>query len=339
MKCNCTSLTPTYEFGAQGGLPVQQRTNRLERSRRAAASALAAVALVFVVGAAATFAFPSAAAANKMKVVTTFTVIADMAANVAGDAANVVSITKPGAEIHGYEPTPQDIVRASDAQLILWNGMNLERWFEQFLAHLGDIPSVTLTNGIDPLPIKSGSYRGKPNPHAWMGLENAGVYIDNIVAAFSKYDPDNAAVYARNATAYKQKLRATIEPLRQSIARIPEAKRWLVTCEGAFSYLARDFGMRELYLWPINADQIGTPQQVRSVIDGVRTHKIPVVFCESTVNTAPAKQVARETGATFGGVLYVDSLSRPGGPVPTYLDLLRVTASTIAKGLTGVAGN
>jgi manganese/iron transport system substrate-binding protein len=286
---------------------------------------------------AATFA-TTATAEDKMKVVTTFTVLADIAGNVAGDSAEVVSITKPGAEIHGYQPTPQDIVRASDADLILWNGMNLELWFEQFLANLGDVPSATLTEGIDPISIKSGSYEGKPNPHAWMGLDNALIYIDNIVKAFSEQDPDNAAAYVRNAEAYKEQLRATIEPLRKAVAEIPEEQRWLVTCEGAFSYLARDFGMKELYLWPMNADQVGTPQQVRSVIDGVRENEIPVVFCESTVNTAPAKQVARETGASYGGELYVDSLSEAGGKVPTYLDLLKVTAGTVADGLKS-AGN
>ncbi|MCB4456024.1 metal ABC transporter substrate-binding protein [Leisingera sp. McT4-56] len=275
-------------------------------------------------------------AEDKMKVVTTFTVLADMAANVAGDAAEVVSVTKPGAEIHGYEPTPRDIVRASDADLILWNGMNLELWFEQFLSNLDDVPSVTLTDGIDPIPIAAGSYEGKPNPHAWMGLDNALIYIDNIVEAFAEHDPENAAVYVKNAGEYKDKLRATIEPLRRSISEIPEDKRWLVTCEGAFSYLARDFGMKELYLWPMNADQVGTPQQVRAVIDGVRANDIPVVFCESTVNTAPAEQVARETGVAYGGELYVDSLSEADGPVPTYLDLLKVTSQTVARGLTEV---
>ncbi|PID37462.1 MAG: iron ABC transporter substrate-binding protein [Rhodobacterales bacterium] len=276
-----------------------------------------------------------AASAEKMKVVTTFTVLADMAANVAGDAAEVVSITKPGAEIHGYEPTPRDIVRASDADLILWNGMNLELWFEQFLGNLSDIPSVTLTDGIDPISITEGAYEGKPNPHAWMGLDSALIYIDNILEAFAKYDPENAATYVANAAAYKDKLRATIEPLRASIAKIPESERWLVTCEGAFSYLARDFAMKELYLWPMNADQVGTPKQVRAVIDGVRANNIPVVFCESTVNTSPAKQVARETGVAYGGELYVDSLSTADGPVPTYLDLLRVTSETVANGLLG----
>ena len=274
---------------------------------------------------------------DRMKVVTTFTVLADMAQNVAGDAADVVSITVPGAEIHGYEPTPQDIVRAQDADLILWNGMNLELWFEQFLRNLGDVPSVTLTEGIDPISISGGEYDGKPNPHAWMGLDNALIYIDNILAAFAEHDPENAATYVANATAYKAELRATLEPLRARIATVPEAQRWLVSCEGAFSYIARDFGMQELYLWPMNSDAMGTPQQVRSVIDGVRANNIPVVFCESTVNTAPAEQVARETGVTYGGVLYVDSLSEPDGPVPTYLDLLRVTSETIANGLAPVA--
>ncbi len=276
----------------------------------------------------------SAQTGDRMKVVTTFTVLADMAANVAGDAADVVSITKPGAEIHGYKPTPKDIVRASDADLILWNGMNLELWFEQFLANMKDIPSVTLTEGIDPISIASGSYEGKPNPHAWMGLDNALIYIDNIAEAFAEHDPANAQLYAQNASAYKEELRATIQPLRAAVAGIPEARRWLVTCEGAFSYLARDFGLKELYLWPMNADQVGTPQQVRSVIDGVKDNNIPVVFCESTVNTAPAEQVARETGAIYGGELYVDSLSAADGEVPTYLDLLKVTASRVAQGLT-----
>jgi len=279
----------------------------------------------------------SVAEAEKLNVVTTFTVLADMAQNVAGDVAEVSSITKPGAEIHGYEPTPQDIVRAYDADLILWNGLNLELWFEQFLSNLDNVPSVTLTDGIEPIAISEGTYEGKPNPHAWMGLDNALIYIDNITAALSEADPINAALYASNAAAYKDQLIETIEPLRAQILEIPEDQRWLVTCEGAFSYLAKDFGLQELYLWPMNADQVGTPQQVRSVIDGVIENNIPTVFCESTVSIAPALQVARETGAAYGGELYVDSLSEADGPVPTYLDLLTVTSRTVAEGLTGAA--
>lgn len=278
-----------------------------------------------------------AAAQDKFKVVTTFTIIADMARNVAGDAATVESITKPGAEIHNYQPTPGDIQRAQGANLILWNGLNLERWFERFLQNLRDVPGVVVSDGIEPMGIAEGPYSGKPNPHAWMSPANAMIYVDNIRNALSQYDPANAATYAANAEAYKAKIQATIEPVRAELAAIPEDKRWLVTSEGAFSYLARDFGLRELYLWPINADQQGTPQQVRKVIDAVTANKIPVVFSESTVSDKPARQVARETGAAYGGILYVDSLSEADGPVPTYLDLLRVTSETITKGLTGAA--
>lgn len=280
--------------------------------------------------------FSSAAMAedNRFKAVTTFTVIADMAQNVAGDAAIVESITRAGAEIHGYQPTPRDIIRAQDADLILWNGLNLELWFEQFFSNLSDVPSVTLSDGITPLSISSGSYDGKPNPHAWMSLESALIYVDNIRDAFVEHDPDNAETYRANAEAYKAEITATIAPLRDQILAVPAEQRWLVSCEGAFSYLARDFGMQELYLWPINADSQGTPQQVRRVIDTVRENSIPAVFCESTVSQAPAEQVARETDAEYAGVLYVDSLTEADGPVPTYLDLLRVTTETIAAGLT-----
>ncbi|SMQ85718.1 manganese/iron transport system substrate-binding protein [Devosia lucknowensis] len=272
-------------------------------------------------------------AQDRIKAVTSFTILADMAANVAGDAADVVSITKPGAEIHNYQPTPGDLVGAQDADLILWNGLNLEQWFAQFLDNLPDVPNAVLTEGIEPMGIGEGPYEGKPNPHAWMSPSDALVYVENIRKAFVAVDPANEATYNANAAAYAAEITATVDPIRDTIAAIPEDKRWLVTSEGAFSYLARDFGLRELYLWPINADQQGTPRQVRTVIDAVREHDIPAIFSESTISPKPAEQVARETGITYGGVLYVDSLSDAGGPVPTYLDLLRVTTSTIVAGL------
>ncbi len=290
--------------------------------------------LVIVAAAAALMAQSASAQDDEFKVITTFTIIADMARNVAGDAAVVESITKAGAEIHGYEPTPGDIIRAQDADLILWNGLNLELWFEQFFTNLTDVPSATLTDGIVPMSISEGEYSGKPNPHAWMSLENAIIYVDNIRDAMSEHDPENAASYAANAAAYKAEITAAIAPLREAVLAVPEDRRWLASCEGAFSYLTRDFQMKELYLWPINADAQGTPQQVRKVIDAVRENNIPAVFCESTVSQDPGEQVARETGVKYGGVLYVDSLTEADGPVPTYIDLLRVTSQTIVTGLT-----
>ncbi len=300
---------------------------------KAIVSRCAFLAAVLTVGLAMVAGFGEAREAGKpFRVVTTFTVIEDIAQNVAGDKAIVESITKPGAEIHDYQPTPLDIVKAQDADLVLWNGFNLERWFEKFFENIKDVPSVVVSDGIEPMGIAEGPYTGKPNPHAWMSPSNALIYAENIRKALVEHDPANAEAYNNNAAAYAAKIKALDAPLRERLSSIPADKRWLVTSEGAFSYLTRDYGLREAYLWPINADEQGTPKQVRKVIDLVRENSIPVVFSESTISDRAAKQVAKETGAKYGGVLYVDSLSAANGPVPTYLDLLNVTVDTIAKG-------
>lgn len=298
-------------------------------SRRAWGRARIGVALGLV---ALTVLLTAPAQAAKFKVVTTFTVIQDIAQNVAGKAADVVSITKPDAEIHNYQPTPRDVVKAQRADLVLWNGLNLELWFEKFFQNVRDVPQVTVSDGIKPMGIATGPYTGKPNPHAWMSPVSVLIYVENIRKALVKYDPKNTETYNRNAQAYSKKIKALHEQFTARFKQVPADQRWLVSSEGAFSYLARDYGLRELYLWPINADQQGTPQQVRRVIDLVRKHKIPVVFSESTISDRPARQVARETGARYGGVLYVDSLTSKSGPVPTYLDLIQRTVNTIAQG-------
>ncbi len=269
---------------------------------------------------------------KKLRVVTTFTVIQDIAQNVAGEAAIVESITKPGAEIHDYQPTPLDVVKAQSADLVLWNGLNLERWFERFFDNVKNVRSAVVSEGVAPMGITEGPYQGRPNPHAWMSTTNALIYVENIRKALAVADPARADIYNANAKAYAERIRAVDAPLRARLDKVPQAQRWLVTSEGAFSYLARDYGWREAYLWPINADQQGTPQQVRRLIDLVRKNKIPTVFSESTISDKAARQVARETGARYGGVLYVDSLSAADGPVPTYLKLLETTVGTVATG-------
>ena len=274
-----------------------------------------------------------AAETDKFKVITTFTVIADIARNVGGDAAIVESVTKPDAEIHNYQVTPGDIRRTYGSDLILYNGLNLELWFEKFFKNFNSIPSVVVTDNIKPLGISEGPYSGKPNPHAWMSTKNALIYIENIRKAFVQYDKENAETYNKNAAIYATKIIALDEPFREKIESLTIENRWLVTSEGAFSYLADDYGLKEAFLWPINADGQGTPQQVRKVIDLVRKNRIPAIFSESTVSSKPAKQVARETGARYGGVLYVDSLTSEDGKVPSYIDLLKVTLQTIVEAL------
>lgn len=269
-------------------------------------------------------------------VLTTFTVLADIAENVAGDHLRVESITKVGAEIHGYEPTPGDIRRASEAELILDNGMNLEAWFGQFVEGLA-VPHVVVSDGVETIDITEDAYAGMPNPHAWMSPVNVQIYVDNMVDAFSDLDPQNAAEYEANGEAYKGELQAVQDELVDALSVLPENQRALVTCEGAFSYLARDAGLTEKYIWAVNAEQQATPQQITSAIEFVRDNDVPAVFCESTVSDAPMQQVVEATDAEFGGVLYVDSLSEADGPVPTYLELIRHDATTIIDALT--AGN
>lgn len=272
---------------------------------------------------------------DKRRILTTFTILQDMAQNVAGTNAVVESITKPGAEIHEYEPTPGDIVKAQQADLVLWNGLGLERWFERFFTNLKGVPEAVLSDGVPPIGIAEGAYLGKPNPHAWMSHTNALRYVENIRRALVQIDPEHAEAYSANAAAYSKQIRAIDESLRQRLASIPENRRWLVTSEGAFPYLARDYGLRELYLWPINADEEATPQQVRKVIDRIRSEGITAVFSESTVSDKAMQQVARETGTRFSGILYVDSLTDERGSVPTYLQLLQTNAVTLVRGLTG----
>lgn len=290
-----------------------------------------AAALALVLSLAGLLALP--ARAEPLRVVTTFTILGDMAAAVGGDAAEVTSLIPPGAEVHNYQPTPSDIRTASAAQLVLWNGLGLETWFERFFRNLPDVPSAVVSERVEPLPIASGPYAGKPNPHAWMSITDALLYVENIRRAMAAADPAHAETYAANAAAYAEAIRAVADPLRAEIDGIPPERRWLATSEGAFSYLARDLGLGEIYIWPINEANTGTPQQIRRAIDQIRDHAVPVIFSESTVDPRSAQQVARETGIAYGGVLYVDSLTPPDGPVPTFLDLLRVTVGRITEGL------
>jgi manganese transport system substrate-binding protein len=272
---------------------------------------------------------------SKPVVLTTFTVIADMTKNVAGDRAIVESITKLGSEIHGYEPTPSDLVRGQKANLILDNGLNLELWATRFYNSVPKVPHITVSDGVETVEITEDNYRGKPNPHAWMSPKNALVYVENIRKALVNLDPSNANTYNANAKTYSQKIQAIDKKLRQAIAEIPPEKRFIVSCEGAFSYLARDYDLKEIYLWAVNAERQATPKQIEKAINQVRENQIPAVFCESTVNNESQLQVARETGAKFAGVFYVDSLSPPNDRASTYLELLEHNVTTLINGLKG----
>jgi len=272
--------------------------------------------------------------ASKPVALSTFTIISDMVGEVGGTKIEAISLTKPGAEIHGYQPTPDDLVQASRASVIFENGMNLELWTEKLKASIPDVPVITVSEGVQVIDISEDAYAGKPNPHAWMSPEQGLVYIENIRRELTAIAPEHAEYFANNAAAYSDRIKAVDARLESALAVLPENNRVLVTCEGAFSYLANDYGLEEVYLWAINSDSMGSPQQVARVIETVREKQIPAVFCESTVEPRILQEVIAATDTRLGGVLYVDSLSPADGPAATYIDLLEHTADTIISGLT-----
>ncbi|WP_271394443.1 metal ABC transporter solute-binding protein, Zn/Mn family [Neomicrococcus lactis] len=309
---------------------------RNPRPRAALRTVASGVVLAFTLTACSVAPLPDHGAASasatdsRPVVVTTFSVLADLVRQIGGDRVRVESITKPGAEIHGYEPTPSDLKRIADADLLLNNGLGLEAWFERFVQTI-DAPRVTLSEGIEAIPITVGGYAGHPNPHAWIAPSQARIYVKNALAALSDLAPQDASYFEQNAAVLDQKLDDILESARERLSGGTTSA--LVTCEGAFSYLARDLNIGEHYLWPVNAESEGSPRQIREQIAYIRSNKIPAVFCESTVPAGPQERVAAETGAEWGGTLYVDSLSAADGPVPDYLSLVEYTVDKIVEGL------
>jgi manganese transport system substrate-binding protein len=271
---------------------------------------------------------------EKIVALSTFTIIADMVSEVGGDKIESISLTKPGAEIHGYQPTPDDLVQASKADVMFENGMNLEVWTTKLRASIPDVPVVRVSEGVEVQYISEDAYAGKPNPHAWMSPEQGLIYVENIRKGLTEAAPQHAEYFAARAKAYSDEIRAVDIQLEEALAALPENNRVLVSCEGAFSYLTNDYGLTEEYLWAINSESQGSPQQVAQIIEVVKEKRVPAVFCESTVEPRIQQEVVAATGARFGGTLFVDSLSPSDGPASTYLDLLQHTANTIITGLT-----
>ena len=268
---------------------------------------------------------------SKKLLLVSFTVLEDIVSNIVGDEFDVKSITKPGMEVHGYQTTPSDLKKGSKAVLFIDNGFGFELWAEKFVANL-DVKRVTIADNLNPIFISEDSYKGKPNPHAWISPKRGKIYIDIIANTLSDLEPKKSQLFKTNAAIYKNKLNQIDKDFSFFLNTLEKRKKYLVSCEGAFSYLANDYGMKEAYLWPVNAESQITPKRMANVINLVKENQIPAIFCESTVSSESQMTVARETGAVFGGNLFVDSLSEQGGPASSYLDLLRHNLNLIKKG-------
>ena len=269
---------------------------------------------------------------NKEVILASFTVLADIIENVAKDEFVVKSITKPGVEVHGYQPTPSDLIKASKAFVFIDNGFGFELWAEKFVSNL-QIKRVTISNRLEPIFISEDFYKGKPNPHAWISPKRGMIYVDVIVDSLSELKPSEAESFKNNGQIYKNKIAKIDKDFSLFINNLEKNNRYLVTCEGAFSYLTNDYGLKEAYLWPVNAESQITPKRMARTISLVKNKNIPSVFCESTVSNESQMVVASETGANFQGDLFVDSLSQDDESVNTYLKMLQKNLNLIKKGL------
>jgi len=269
---------------------------------------------------------------NKEVILASFTVLADIIENVAKDEFVVKSITKPGVEVHGYQPTPSDLIKASKAFVFIDNGFGFELWAEKFVSNL-QIKRVTISNRLEPIFISEDFYKGKPNPHAWISPKRGMIYVDVIVDSLSELKPSEAESFKNNGQIYKNKIAKIDKDFSLFINNLEKNNRYLVTCEGAFSYLTNDYGLKEAYLWPVNAESQITPKRMARTISLVKNKNIPSVFCESTVSNESQMVVASETGANFGGDLFVDSLSQDNKSANTYLKMLQHNLTLIKKGL------
>ena len=269
---------------------------------------------------------------NKEVILASFTVLADIIENVAKDEFVVKSITKPGVEVHGYQPTPSDLIKASKAFVFIDNGFGFELWAEKFVSNL-QINRVTISNRLEPIFISEDFYKGKPNPHAWISPKRGMIYVDVIVDSLSELKPSEAESFKNNGQIYKNKIAKIDKDFSLFINNLEKNNRYLVTCEGAFSYLTNDYGLKEAYLWPVNAESQITPKRMARTISLVKNKNIPSVFCESTVSNESQMVVARATGAKFGGDLFVDSISQDNKSANTYLKMLQHNLTLIKKGL------
>lgn len=277
---------------------------------------------------------------DKLQVVATFSIIYDIVRVVGGDRVEVHSMVPIGQDPHEYTPTPADVVRATEADVLFWNGLNMELgdgWFENLLAVAGkaldDGTVYALADGIEPLYLTEN--RMEMNPHAYLDVVHAMQYVRNVRDALSAVDPEHADVYERNAAAYLAELEALHERYVELLGSIPEQRRVLVTSERAFQYVAARYGLREGYVWAIDTDEHGTPRQILDLVRFVRTNDVPVMFLESNVDPRALETVSRETGVPIYAKIYSDELGVPGEGSGTFLGMLEWNLYTIYNGLMG----
>ncbi|WP_420102639.1 metal ABC transporter substrate-binding protein [Bosea sp. (in: a-proteobacteria)] len=305
-------------------------------NRRAFAACLAAgLALTALPGV--------ASAQEKVPVVASFSILADLVKQVGGDRVAVTSLVGPNGDAHVYSPTPADAKAMAAAKLVVINGLHLEGWLPRLIKSSGAKATVaTATKGIKPIEAEEeghdakaghGHDHGHDDPHAWQSITNARIYVANIRDALDAADPAGKAVYDANAAAYLAKLDTLESEVKAAVARIPAERRKAITTHDAFGYFVKAYGVEFIAPQGVSTESEASAKDVARIIRQIKAQKVPAVFLENVTNPRLIEQIAKESGAKIGGTLYSDALSDASGPAGTYIDMMKHNISEIEKAL------
>ena len=277
---------------------------------------------------------------SKLKVVATNSIIADITKNIAGDKIDLHSIVPVGKDPHEYEPLPEDVKKTSQADLIFYNGINLETggnaWFTKLVKNANKEENkdyYAVSDGVDVIYLEGQSEKGKEDPHAWLNLENGIIYAQNIAKRLIEKDPDNKATYEKNLKAYVDKLTALDKEAKEKFNNIPEEKKMIVTSEGCFKYFSKAYNVPSAYIWEINTEEEGTPDQIKSLVEKLRKTKVPSLFVESSVDDRPMKTVSKDTNIPIHAKIFTDSIADEGEEGDSYYSMMKYNLDKISEGL------
>ena len=278
--------------------------------------------------------------ATKLKVVATNSIIADITKNIAGDKIDLHSIVPVGQDPHEYEPLPDDVKKTSEANLILYNGINLETggnaWFTKLVQNAKKEENkdyYAVSEGVDVIYLEGQNEKGKEDPHAWLNLENGMIYAKNIAKQLEAKDPKNKDFYEANLKTYLEKLSKLDKEAKDKFNNIPKEKKMIVTSEGCFKYFSKAYNVPSAYIWEINTEEEGTPDQIKTLVEKLRKTKVPSLFVESSVDERPMQTVSKDTNIPIYEKIFTDSIAEPGQNGDSYYSMMKWNLDKISEGL------